>query len=369
MSSGQGKSRRHFRGRARLRVVCGGVLMGPLAAIFWAASAPDQDRPTERTDFCATKACHADFVGREFVHEPTGRDKCLDCHAHAVVREHTFRLNVSPYAMCIECHLESTPPGVAARRQHLPMADGCTSCHDAHPSDNEFQLRHLGADLCFPCHEGIRSDLGAATVGHGPALEDDACGACHDPHYMRLPTAEKARAALCLDCHNEQIETSDGRMLSDMATLLVEHPNHHGPIRDGNCIGCHEPHANDHLGLLLEQYPPLIYAPFEPGRYTLCFKCHDRALVEKEAGTGLTGFRDGDRNLHRVHVNQRKGRSCRACHEVHASRHPFHIREAVPFGDAGWMLKINYEQTTGGGTCAPGCHESRTYDRNAAAPE
>jgi hypothetical protein len=41
----------------------------------------------------------------------------------------------------------------------------------------------------------------------------------------------------------------------------------------------------------------------------------------------------------------------------------------VPFGDAGWMLKINYEQTTGGGTCAPGCHESRTYDRNAAAPE
>ncbi|MHC4766910.1 MAG: cytochrome c3 family protein, partial [Planctomycetota bacterium] len=161
MSSGQGKSRPYASRRARLRVVCGGVLMGPLAAIFWAASAPDQDRPTERTDFCATAACHADFVGREFVHEPTGRDKCLDCHAYANVGEHTFRLNVSPYAMCIECHEESTPPGVAARRQHLPMADGCTSCHDPHPSDNRLGLRHLGPELCFPCHEGLRSELGA----------------------------------------------------------------------------------------------------------------------------------------------------------------------------------------------------------------
>jgi predicted CXXCH cytochrome family protein len=70
-----------------------------------------------------------------------------------------------------------------------------------------------------------------------------------------------------------------------------------------------------------------------------------------------------------VHVNQRKGRTCRACHEVHASKRPFHIRDALPFGDAGWMLKINYKQTTDGGTCSPGCHETRTYDRSAPAPE
>ena len=72
---------------------------------------------------------------------------------------------------------------------------------------------------------------------------------------------------------------------------------------------------------------------------------------------GITGFRNGDENIHFRHVNKvDKGRTCRACHEVHASKRPAHIREAVPFGSGGWLLDINFEQTEDGGSCAPGCH-------------
>ena len=83
----------------------------------------------------------------------------------------------------------------------------------------------------------------------------------------------------------------------------------------------------------------------------------------KPGGTGLTQFRDGDRNLHYVHVNREKGRTCRACHEVHASKRPAHIREAVPYGSGNWMLEINFEQTPQGGSCTPACHVMRSYTR------
>ena len=76
----------------------------------------------------------------------------------------------------------------------------------------------------------------------------------------------------------------------------------------------------------------------------------------------MTGFRDGDQNLHFLHVNRtEKGRTCRACHEAHSSTVPKHLRETVPFGD--WQMPVGYTQTADGGRCAPGCHLPKTYSR------
>jgi hypothetical protein len=119
---------------------------------------------------------------------------------------------------------------------------------------------------------------------------------------------------------------------------------------------------------LTESYPALFYAPFKVDTFKLCFRCHSQDLALKPTGTGLTKFRNGEKNLHFLHVNQEKGRTCRACHEVHASTRPAHIRDAVPFGNSGWMLKINFEQTPNGGSCAPGCHAPKTYDRTGLLP-
>jgi predicted CXXCH cytochrome family protein len=321
----------------------------------------------DEQELCAT--CHdPEPYDKTYLHGPVAVSECIVCHdSHS--SSHEMLLTMAPRKLCLDCHPESAPKGAAARHQHQPNAEGCTVCHTAHASDIMFQLHDAGADLCYPCHEGIRNLVAAANVVHSPTVEGDACIGCHDSHFSRLPYLQKApQMTLCLDCHNEPLETTDGRQMADMATMLAENPNHHGPIREGVCTTCHQAHAGEHFRLLLMEYPPEFYAPFETQRYALCFSCHLSDLVQEESGTGLTGFRDGDLNLHWRHVNQEKGRTCRACHEVHASRRPFHIREAVPYGEAGWMLPISYERTAGGGRCAPGCHKARSYSRSGQPP-
>lgn len=78
----------------------------------------------------------------------------------------------------------------------------------------------------------------------------------------------------------------------------------------------------------------------------------------------LTNFRDGDLNLHYLHVNRdKKGRSCRTCHEIHGSDLPAHVATSVPFEGSGWPLPIGFKKTPSGGSCAPGCHKPYGYDR------
>jgi predicted CXXCH cytochrome family protein len=232
-----------------------------------------------------------------------------------------------------------------------------------------FQLRAPNPELCFTCHAGIANLVASAPVVHEVVHDDEGCVQCHDPHFTELPYLQRrSQPGLCLSCHDRPVATPDGRVLTDMARLLADNPDHHGPIREGGCTACHQPHAADHFRLLLQEYPPEFYAPFEARRYALCFSCHLPDMVTDPSGTGLTSFRDGDRNLHWLHVNQDKGRTCRACHEVHASRRPFHIRETVPFGSGGWLLEINFERGEDGGTCTPACHKARAYRRSPPEP-
>ena len=94
----------------------------------------------------------------------------------------------------------------------------------------------------------------------------------------------------------------------------------------------------------------------------MCFSCHNQELVTLKNTTTLTGFRNGDRNLHYLHVNKSdKGRNCRACHETHSSPLPLHLREKVAFGK--WELPIGYRQTANGGACQSACHKEYQYDR------
>jgi predicted CXXCH cytochrome family protein len=173
---------------------------------------------------------------------------------------------------------------------------------------------------------------------------------------------------LCLTCHDRPQTTPQGQRLADMAALLKDNPDHHGPVRRADCVACHNPHASPNFRLLAKEYPDMFYAPFDLQNYDLCFTCHLPEMVTMDHGVGVTGFRQGDLNLHYVHVHkEQKGRTCRACHEVHASKRPFHIREKVPFGTGGWEMEINFEVQPDGGRCAPGCHEEKSYRRGESA--
>jgi predicted CXXCH cytochrome family protein len=323
-------------------------------------------RADPATALCAT--CHdpADYTRKRHIHGPVAAGACILCHeVHS--SWHKGLLKRAPQEQCLTCHGEVLAAIRERRHSHAALTAGiCTDCHEPHASDHRGQLKASGAELCTDCHEPIRYAIQTAAVVHGPAAGPDACVGCHVGHASDLPKLQRGpQPAACLDCHNQPLRDAQSNPIADMAALLRENSNHHGPIRDGNCTACHDPHASANFRLLTTAYPPDFYAPFDLERYKLCFSCHRPEMATEPDGTGVTGFRDGTRNLHALHVNQEKGRTCRACHEVHASNRPFHIRESVPFGKENWKLEINFTQSASGGSCAPGCHKPETYDREA----
>ncbi len=105
--------------------------------------------------------------------------------------------------------------------------------------------------------------------------------------------------------------------------------------------------------------------PYDTDNYAICFQCHNKDLALDENTTTLTDFRDGDVNMHFLHVNKdKKGRSCKACHQVHASSQAKHIRESVPFGKISWELPVTFTKLENGGSCVVGCHSPKEYNRN-----
>jgi predicted CXXCH cytochrome family protein len=312
--------------------------------------------------------CHEPDV-KAHVHGPVASQECTACH-HPHTSPHEMLLVSPPTELCIACHREVDPADVDVGSRHEALDQECEACHHPHASDLEYQLRDVAPGLCLSCHDDLGQALEKANVVHKPVLGTGGCSTCHGAHRSTEPTLLlKPSADLCLDCHEEPVTTAQGRELPGLASQLKDDAHPHGPVRTGDCTACHAPHAGEHFRLLVESYPSDFYVPFEIERYELCFSCHDEDMVFEESGTDITGFRHGDRNLHWLHVNRKKGRTCRACHEVHASRRPFQMREAVPFGNAGWEMKIGYRQLETGGSCAPGCHRPLLYRRDAESTE
>lgn len=316
------------------------------------------------TELC--QSCHEDRGYREkrFVHGPVAVGACIVCHEpHS--SWHASLLVKQPSEVCNACHGAVRTALGTKRYMHPPVAEGlCLRCHDPHASDVAGQLRGPAASLCVDCHEPIKTALETMAVVHGAATEVDGCVNCHVGHASDRPKLQRdAQPEACLTCHNQQLTDKSGRPIENIDSLLRDNPNHHGPIREGHCTACHDPHASPRFRLLMTEYPEDFYAEFDLERYQLCFTCHRPEMVTSKSGRGVTNFRDGDENLHHLHVNRKKGRTCRACHEVHASKNPFHIRDAVPFGADNWMLEIKFRRLDNGGSCAPACHAEKAYDR------
>jgi predicted CXXCH cytochrome family protein len=220
-------------------------------------------------------------------------------------------------------------------------------------------------DLCFGCHKDKQTDISMATVKHKGLMMEKKCLACHDPHvsnYVKQLTM--APADLCMSCHDKEY-VSDTKKVANMKALLDTSSIYHGPIKQKDCSGCHNTHGSKNFRILRENFPPVFYAGYNQDNYKLCFMCHEKSLASDPKTTRLTAFRNGDQNLHYVHVNKaEKGRTCRACHDAHATNNPRHIRDAVPFN--AWSLPVGFEKTDNGGQCLPGCHKLYRYDRTSA---
>jgi predicted CXXCH cytochrome family protein len=281
------------------------------------------------------------------IHKPVRDGNCGLCHdPHA--SDLPSRLTGQGANLCIECH-EEMVPNLSSGSVHEPLlSQGCTSCHDPHSGNEILRLKLKPDILCFSCHKDKANEVQQYTVKHKPAL-DGRCTSCHNPHYSGVRNLLKDRVDnLCVQCHRESTEWASRRF-------------RHGPVIQGNCTACHNPHGSDNPFILKLFFPHRFYASFEAGKYELCFACHKQALVSRESAKNATRFRNGELNLHWLHVNRKKGRTCRACHDVHASNQEGRIRDEFPYGGA--SIPIFYSKSPTGGTCTPGCHREKKYDR------
>jgi predicted CXXCH cytochrome family protein len=316
-------------------------------------------------DLCAS--CHQDVTQhRKHLHGPVASGSCLACHsAHRSVAPKL--LAAQGRDLCLGCHDTMADQMKHARVMHKPLEGDCQQCHETHASNFAAQLKKEPVALCESCHEPIAKIIATAPNKHSAATTGQGCLNCHTPHGGQLAKLMKTEPIkACLACHDKKIEVAKDHIIPTMAAVLDPTTDKHGPIREGDCSGCHLPHGGPNAKLLAKPYDDAFYQSFEIAKYELCFSCHDKELVLKEKTPNLTKFRNGEQNLHFLHVNkEKKGRNCRACHSTHTSTQPVHLRETVPFGK--WEMPISFSQTPTGGSCKPGCHEEMLYDRNNPA--
>lgn len=163
--------------------------------------------------------------------------------------------------------------------------------------------RHYGkGGECLECHSGMLEK----EFSH-PGVET-GCLICH----------------VAADTIHPGVGTKDFTLASAVPVLCLECHTEmdesiqplgfaHGPVKTGkSCLACHDPHASDVAKQLLM-----------PSR-ELCISCHDS----------------------------------------HASAWPAVMQGSIRFGE--WQVRMNFEKTETGGSCATACHGPEQYDRENA---
>ncbi len=292
--------------------------------------------------------CHdrAKFTTGE-VHGPVAGGDCNVCHnPHSSENSHQLELPVQN--LCVSCHMEKSDL-FEMRHIHPPVKEACVNCHDPHAAPKKKMLVNDTPELCYGCHDRNNYEH---TVGHEP-VANGSCDECHDPHASDNPKMfPVAAGSLCFSCHD------------DLQSYVDTCAYKHGPVQQGDCNACHNPHGSENYRILRKFFPEDFYMPFKAEHYAACFECHNQNVVFEPKTKTLTDFRDGDRNLHYLHVNKDvKGRSCKACHQAHATSQPKHIRLSVPYGSMNWELPVTFTKYDDGGKCTVGCHAPKEYHR------
>jgi predicted CXXCH cytochrome family protein len=351
----------------------------PLVAPRRAAALPEQSA-LERSINKSCVTCHEKAVKRfakARIHAPVRAGACSLCHLDHGPENRLILLGRED-RVCARCH---DPGSEASRTAHGGYAlegSRCTECHDPHGGEAAgfiHERRHppFAEGDCASCHgkpaagwriagsisevcRGCHDEIGREKYPHG-ALAAKGCLGCHQAHAAREKALLRApRPALCFSCHP--------RPRFAQQTI-------HDPVREGDCGACHPAHgaANEHL--LVRPFPIEQYVPFAAGRYGLCLECHDEAALTDPERGGDTGFADGTRNLHALHLRDRvslselgtrvqPGITCRNCHDPHATESPRLIRSVLDCNGVP-CLRIEFKKIGAGGKCLGGCHIAQSY--------
>jgi len=334
-----------------------------IAVIFYITSLQIYAQEVSSEKSCID--CHKRTIRKEIIHGPTATD-CTICHIsngkeHPIEDEEGFTLRYQGEALCYSCHEESRDVFTTDKYVHEPVKKGdCNECHEVHSSNDSNLIFTQSPDLCYFCHDKLENLIEKSKIVHTPATNEGGCVNCHSPHSSSIKKIlVKKEKTLCLECHDKTINV-DEREISNIAKLIDDSKFKHEALDDG-CTVCHNPHASENSYLLNVPYPTKNYAEGTEETYDLCFGCHDADLLLMEKTKYATEFRNGERNLHFVHVNKKKGRTCINCHSIHGSSRDHLIPETVKYGS--WDMPLKYVATEQGGTCLSGCHKKQSYNR------
>lgn len=173
------------------------------------------------------------------------------------------------------------------------------------------------------------------------------------------------QTTVCLGCHSKKVTTQEGRTILPMTDSLLLADFQHGPVQSKDCTACHDVHGAQHDHLLKKDVTPSLTGTFDRKYYTLCFACHTEDLILQATTSTATQFRDGTKNLHFLHVQNRgRGNSCTTCHAVHGSNQGRHIARSIFYPGSEWKMRLEYTATPTGGTCLTDCHEEIPYSRD-----
>jgi predicted CXXCH cytochrome family protein len=136
----------------------------------------------------------------------------------------------------------------------------------------------------------------------------------------------------------------------------------HPPAAGGECVSCHD------LALAAQSRFVKGWPAGDAGEaagvrawdLALCSGCHGAELYATRAAA--TGFADGARNLHALHVQAGRGRRCLSCHEPHAAGQPQLLRSRLP-AQGGRQVAQEFRGEPQGGWCRTGCHAPKRYRR------
>ncbi len=229
-------------------------------------------------------------------HTEENEAPCRRCHRLEPSSED--RRPASPAkSICYPCHHEEMGD---RQRLHPTSAQWrCLICHQPGFEDSDLYpdapVRYTVAEiaeiavLCYKCHRQEASRFAGYEYVHGPVGEG-ACIFCHDPHGSAQPKFLHLNATkLCVDCHD----------LGEMLERPVVHP----VLRKQGCTACHDPHGSNHMVQLRQEIEPL------------CFSCHKRMReyannhpVNGHPTSGRPDPRDPQRSL-----------TCVSCHNPHGS--------------------------------------------------
>ncbi|MFA5970868.1 MAG: cytochrome c3 family protein [Lentimicrobiaceae bacterium] len=263
---------------------------------------------------------------------------------------------------CADCHSDLLESEIV----HGPALGSCENCHQVNMKEHTengargLNLTKSVPELCYSCHVDEKKDFAAMPDIHQAIEGENSCTACHSPHssdVKKLLLTQPKK--LCLSCHNKDFK-ANGEKTVNIKMLLANSKVIHPPAEKG-CLACHQPHGSTNNYLLISAFPKGNYAPAARDTFALCWECHDSDLLELANTDASTNFREGDKNLHYIHMTGKKSRSCIMCHNMHASANMYLIEDKVQFGE--WGLPINFFPNENGGSCFPGCHNEKAYTR------